>query len=84
MDELSQDFDLFGGQLDEETPETEVVEEDLFGGALDSEPTSEEETATAPEETTTVDDVTTEVEPTETTEEDMSEVDVETIVNQLL
>lgn len=87
MDELSQDFDLFGGQLDEETPETEVVEEDLFGGALDSEPTSEEETAMAPEEETEpVEEATTEeVDTTEpTSETDMWELDIDAIVNELL
>ena len=86
MDELSQDFDLFGGQLDEETPETSVVEEDLFGGALDSEPTPEEETAMAPEETTPVEEATTdEVDTTEATEEaDMWELDIDSIVNELL
>ena len=87
MDELSQDFDLFGGQLDENTPETEVVEEDLFGGALDSEPTPEEETAMAPEEETEpVEEATTEeVDTTEpTSETDMWELDIDAIVNELL
>lgn len=87
MDELSQDFDLFGGQLDENAPETEVVEEDLFGGALDSEPTPEEETAMAPEEEVTpVDEATTEE--TDTTEAesepDMWELDIDSIVKELL
>lgn len=87
MDELSQDFDLFGGQLDENTPETDVVEEDLFGGALDSEPTPEEETAMAPEEETEpVEEATTEeVDTTEpTSETDMWELDIDAIVNELL
>jgi len=87
MDELSQDFDLFGGQLDENTPETDVVEEDLFGGALDSEPTPEEETAMAPEEETEpVEEATTEeVDTTEpTSDTDMWELDIDAIVNELL
>lgn len=87
MDELSQDFDLFGGQLDENTPETDVVEEDLFGGALDSEPTPEEETVAAPEEETEpVDEAATEeVDTTEpTSETDMWELDIDSIVNELL
>lgn len=87
MDELSQDFDLFGGQLDETTPETDVVEEDLFGGALDSEPTPEEETVMAPEEEVTpVDEATAEA--TDTTEiedeTDMWELDIDGIVKELL
>lgn len=86
MDELSQDFDLFGGQLDENTPETDVVEEDLFGGALDSEPMPEEETVAAPEETEPVDEATTEeVDTTEPTNDtDMWELDIDAIVNELL
>lgn len=88
MDELSQDFDLFGGQLDETTPETDVVEEDLFGGALDSEPTTEEETideGTAQEETPVEEATTDETLATEEeTAADTEELDVEAIVNELL
>ena len=85
MDELSQDFDLFGGQLDEETPETSVVEEDLFGGALDSEPV-EEETVAAPEEAEPVEEATTEEADTTVDEvvADADELDAETIINELL
>jgi len=89
MDELSQDFDLFWGQLDQTEPETDVVEEDLFGWALDSEPTPEEETVdegTDLEAEPTEEAPVAEAEPTETVDEvtDAEELDADAIIQELL
>ena len=86
--DLSQDFDLFGWQLEDTAPETDVVEEDLFGGALDSEPTTDEETAMAPEEVTEVEEATTPetttTEETTETTDNVEDFDVDALINELL